>query len=259
MEIPFEYRDGRVWVPIRINGEDLRAIFDTGADGTAVDSELAQRLGLRAEDGRKGSTVAGEVHLQKAGPVKIETGGYRFPLEEVMVLPLEAQMPGLQAILGFDVLRHACFTIDYAGQRLRLHALPAGERLRFVLEDDIRPTVWLETLGGRFLAHVDTGSAQGVSLPLAWVQANAPTLLHAETRREILGGALSARRFILDRIHLGSSGVERVPGEAVAAEGGSFADQNRLWANVGNAVLERFCLGVDGRERVAILGQRERP
>lgn len=252
MDVPFELRAGRVWTLVHIQGEAAWAIFDTGADGTALDTKLAERLGLRAKGEERGSTVAGEVDLAKAGPAEIAFGPRKLPTADVMLLPLASQMPGLEAIVGFDVLREMPFTLDYGRRRIVLDALPPGPRLPFVLQDDIRPTTWLETLGSRFDAHLDTGSSRGVSLPVEWVKANAPEVLKGETHRDILGDVVSARPFTLDKVRLGDVDLAGVPGEAVSSEAGSFAAQQSRWANVGNEVLGRFRLGIDGRERTSI-------
>ncbi len=253
MDIPFELREGRVWTSVRINGVDTQAIFDTGADGTALDVDLAGQLGLRMQEGAKGSTVAGQVQLRKASRVVFEVAGRSVPTGDAVVLPLAAQLSGLRAILGFDLLRQIPFTVDYAGRCIRMGILPEGERLPFVIARDIRPTAWLETLGDRFGAHLDTGSAQGISLPLGWIRTHAPGLLGQETRREILGDAVSTNRFTLDQVRLGTAELGNVPAEAVSAEGGSFADQQNRWANVGNGLLRRFRLGVDGERRIVVL------
>ena len=242
---------------MHVQGEATWAIFDTGADGTALDTKLAERLGLRGKGQEKGSTVAGEVEMVKAGPAEIAIGARKLPAAEVMLLPLAAQMPGLQAIVGFDVLRDMPFTLDYGRRRIALDALPPGQGFPFVLDGDIRPTTRLETLGGWFEAHLDTGSSRGVSLPVEWVKANAPEVLKGETHREILGDVVSARPFTLDKVRLGGVELEGVPGEAVSAEGGSFAAQQTRWANVGNEVLRRFRLGIDGRERRSIFERVE--
>jgi len=253
MDVAFEYREGRIWIPVRIQGEAVWAIFDTGSDGTAIDTQLAARVGLPVKGEQKGSTVAGEVEMPKAGPAEIAIGARKLPAEEVMLLPLASQMPGLQAILGFDVLRDVPFIVDYGRRCIHLDTLPSGRGFPFVVDGDIRPTTWLETLGDRFEAHLDTGSSRGVSLPLEWVKANAPQTLHGETQREILGDVVSARQFILDKVRLGGVELNAVPGEAVSAEGGSFAAQQTRWANVGNEVLERFRLGIDGKGRKSVL------
>ena len=237
---------------MRIQGEAVWAIFDTGADGTGLDTKLAERLGLRGKGQERGSTVAGEVEMARAGPIEIAIGTRKLPAAEVMLVPLAAQMPDLEAILGFDVLRDMPFTLDYARRRIVLDALPPGQGFPFVLDGDIRPTTELETLGGRFEAHLDTGSSRGVSLPVEWVKANAPDILKGETHRDILGDVVSARPFTLGKVRLGGVELEEVSGEAVSAEGGSFADQQTRWANVGNEVLGRFRLGIDGRERRSI-------
>jgi len=252
VDVPFEYREGRVWTRVHIQGEAVWAIFDTGADGTALDSQVAEHIGLRGKGEERGSTVAGEIELVRAGPAEIAIGPRKLPAEDVMLVPLAAQMPGLQAIVGFDVLREMPFTLDYGKRRILLDVLPAGPSFPFVLDSDIRPTTRLETLGGRFEAHLDTGSSRGVSLPLDWVRANAPNVLRGETRREILGDAVSAMPFTLDKVSLGGVELEGVPGEGVSSEAGSFAAQQTRWANVGNEVLGRFRLGIDGRERRSI-------
>lgn len=253
MNVPFAFRDGRLWIPIRISGAVAEAIFDTGSDGTVIDAELAARLGLHAQEGPKGSTVAGEIQLQKAGSVEFEVAQHRLAAEEVVILPLASRMPGLQAILGFDVLREIPFTLDYGRRCIHLDALPSGQGFPFVVDGDIRPTTWLETLGGRFEAHLDTGSSRGISLPLEWVKAHAPGLLKGETQREILGDVITSRQFTVDKIRLGGIELDAIPGEAVSAEGGSFAAQQTRWANVGNEVLNRFRLGIDGKRRESIL------
>lgn len=253
MDVPFELRGGRIWITVRVGGRDLTALFDTGSDGTALDAGIADGLGLPLKEAPKGTTVAGEIQLQKTGPLGIDLGGRTLPADEVMVLPLAAQLPGVQAILGFDVLRHVPMTVDYAERRIRVGTLPEGDSLSFVLDEDMRPSTHVEALGGRFEAHLDTGSAQGVSLPLAWVQANAPEVLREETTRKILGAAVSSRRFVLGRFRIGKADLVDVPAEAVSAEGGSFADAAQPWANVGNQVLTQFRIGLDGVRRITVL------
>ena len=249
VDLAFDLREGRVWIPVRIQDESIWAILDTGSDGTAVDVELAERLGLPQREEKTGSSVAGQVDLIMTGPATIALGPRELTVPEVALLPLASQIPGLQAILGFDALRDLPFTLDYRTQRLQLDALPSGPGVRFVTEGEIRPTTWLVTLGERFEALLDTGSAQGVSLPLQWIETEAPELLKEETQREILGDPVRSRRLTLDAIRLGDVLLNEVQGEAVTAQGGSFAAQGARWANVGNAVLARLRVGIDGRRR----------
>lgn len=252
MDVDFDLREGRVWIDSRIQGESARAIFDTGSDGTAVDIQFATDLGLPPKGEVGGSTVAGEMGMVRSGPAKLAIGARELATDEVVLLPLASHVPGLQAILGFDVLREFPFTLDYGRRCIRLDSMPDGQGLPFVVEDDIRPTTWLAAHGARFKAHIDTGSSQGVSLPLEWVESNVPNILGEETRREILENMVTARQLRLDRMRLGDLELEEVQGEAVSAGGGSFAAQGALWANIGNAVLKRCRVGIDGRSRVSV-------
>lgn len=252
MDLPFELREGRVWISTRIQGRPAWAIFDTGADGTAVDASFAAEAGLVGSGGQKGTTVAAEVQMVKAGPAEFALGTSTFAAEDVMLIPLAKQMPGLQAILGFDVLRRFPFTLDYRMGLIRVGSLPSGPAFPFIAEHDIRPTTTVETRSTRFESTIDTGSSKGLSLPVSWVSANAPELLGSEMTREILGSRLSARPFVIDGVRLGGIDLNRIPGEAVSSEGGSFAAQHGRWANIGNEVLRRFRLGIDGVRRVSV-------
>ncbi len=66
--LPFEYEGRRVWVRARVGSRDAFGILDTGADRTAIDSELAPRVGLVARGREAGTVEEDEVQMEAAGP-----------------------------------------------------------------------------------------------------------------------------------------------------------------------------------------------
>jgi hypothetical protein len=159
----------------------------------------------------------------------------------------------LQFILGFDALGNSPFVIVPESRRIVFGWPKAHRGLPFVVDSDIRPTARLEVLGSISHGSIDTGSAQGISLPRRWVETNAARLgMSSEVAesREILGGNVKSLRFTLEEMILGDSKLRMVPAAAVESEEGSFAEQSAFWGNVGNQVLRRFqSIAIDGQGR----------
>ena len=227
-------------------------IFDTGSDGTAIDSEFARSVGITELEGKRATTVAGEVEVHKIEALDFEIGRKKLRASEANTLPLSSQLDGLQFILGFDAMLDAPFVLRPREHRISFEAPGVPDGSPFVLQGDIRPTVGFKVLNETSHAFIDTGSAQGITLPKTWVEANAGGLnaLDEEETRRILGGEANVSKFIIAHLILGECGLEDVPAEAAESEEGSFAEQSSLWGNVGNQVLGRFeSVAIDGRSR----------
>lgn len=248
----FESREHRLWLPVGIGGDIFSGLLDTGSDGTVVDASVAARIGLEIADRVAGSTVADTFQVERGGPVAFQLGENELRAEAVGVLPIATQLQGLDVILGFDVLRCLAFTIDYRRGTISWGEMPPGPQVPFVAADDIRPTVPMKVLGHAVTGTVDTGSARGISLPAAWLNRHGGLDPGSGEKRSVLGATVTAGSFQLDTATVAGHDLEGVPGEAVNAEAGSFADQDTPWANLGNLVLERFQIGVDGAGRVTV-------
>jgi predicted aspartyl protease len=256
VSIPFEYPRSRVWVRARVMQREAFGILDTGADGTAIDSVFASKVGLETKGMEKGTVEADELELTKAGPASFDLGPAKLEAEGVYVVPLASRVPGL-VIIGFDTMRKVPFTLDYSSKTLELGPRK-GREVPFALEKDLRPSVPAEILGERFSGVLDTGSGTGISLPLQWVEKNASRLkvdLGPRSERTLLGeGKLRSRGFVLGRLILAEIALEDVKAEGVESEKGSASDQETNWASVGNLVLGKLgWVGFDGRRRRMVL------
>jgi predicted aspartyl protease len=246
-------------VEAKISGRSAHGIFDTGSDGTVLDTALSHDLGFSPEGNKSATSVSGKLEVGSIGNVEFGLGGTRLPSTETNVVPLSAQLEGLEFILGFDALSASPFTLWTEQRKIVFGTFASAKESEFCLADDIRPTAEMKISGERAHATLDTGSAQGVSLPRSWVEKNSRRLGWDDRTwqsRRILGNEFQSSKFTIREMTLCDVVLEDVPAEAVESQDGSFADQERLWGNVGNQVLFRFeSLSIDGRKRVLALGR----
>ena len=252
MDLPFELRGGRIWVEATLRGVRKSGIFDTGADGTAIDQELSEGLGLKRGHTQAATTVSADIGVVKTDPVEFGLGRTSLTADEANILPLSTHIQGLDFILGFDALKKVPFTIDYSKGFLRFGSVPEGVRMPFALDKDIRPTTELKVAGASITAMLDTGAAGGISFRVSWVKKNLAKLrLEEPQKRVILGSEYESRKFILEEVLLGGATLTKVEAEAVAAEEGAFGDQDESLVEVGNTVLKLFeQVGIDGERRM---------
>jgi hypothetical protein len=135
--LPFEMRDGRIWVRISSPGSarPLRFLLDTACARTTIDTATAMRLGL-SRHGRDRVCVVGGTVLSQQATVVASLGGMRLPSN---VLVTDLTMESLQAnrhvdgIVGVDFIKGHRIGLDFRTRTLAFaDAKPdagAGERV----------------------------------------------------------------------------------------------------------------------------------
>ena len=209
-------RDRLPTVAATLNGVEIRALIDSGAQYSALDAELAQRL--EAASAWAPPMVAygagGNPQMGRAARIDVGVGTMRLPGLKTTVLDLGpiADAEGLNTplILGHDVLAQMIVEIDVPGRRVRLSPpgapppsdaslVPTRARSRALMA-----TVVVE--GSPVEVVVDTG-ASGV-LTLGEDQAERIGLLDGralETGRSVvLGGVIEARLATARTLTLGA-------------------------------------------------------
>ena len=113
-------------VPIRVNGEELKVVLDTGGPGTGVLSGAAVRaLGLDVETlpafGRIG-LVVGETDARLLEVPEFALAGFPLGLVALRVAPkgIFNMGAGNDSLIGYDVLAPFVIRIDYPRRRLWL-------------------------------------------------------------------------------------------------------------------------------------------
>jgi len=97
--------DGHFHWPGKVNGIAVDFLVDTGATGTAIPRDLAERAGLTVEGTLQSATAGGVVRGTLARADVVLQGGVRAERLRVAVLPQLAS-----PLLGMDVLSKLRFT-----------------------------------------------------------------------------------------------------------------------------------------------------
>jgi hypothetical protein len=106
-------------IEVQINGQTCRLILDTGAQRTLLSRRFAKRLGSKklAEitlNNYDGKNVPGSLRIVDS----LILGG--LTITNLPVVEAGLSFPGIDGLLGWDVLRQFAITVDYANQRFCL-------------------------------------------------------------------------------------------------------------------------------------------
>ncbi len=200
------YDEPRASVPtvrVRVAGQDVRALVDSGAQFSVIDRGLFEAMGLtRAFDlPLVAYGVGGEAQMGRGTTLEVTAGTMRIEALRTAILSLGplAMREGLSAplILGQDVLGEAILEIDTEARRMRFHA-----REGHVLPPDVAPisvtlsrgalSTEVTVEGATIDAVVDTGAS--ALLALAREAADGAGLLDGRPARQgasiVLGGSI---------------------------------------------------------------------
>jgi predicted aspartyl protease len=120
--------EGRLTLAAHVNGKGPFELFvDTGAGRTVVSPRVAEEAGLPMvrHEMRKG--VGGETRVDLTGAASIVVDGQLVELESLGISDVPERLCGeVAGVVGFDVLRHFCLSVDYATGRAALHTDSLG-------------------------------------------------------------------------------------------------------------------------------------
>src|SRR5712671_300973 len=175
-EIPFEFREGLLWVQVSVpqSAQPLNFLLDTGAGASVINLGTAQRLGLKPGSEVMirgvGTTLTG--HRLKgisatAGQVWLPTDYLEVDLTR---LSSSCERP-VDGLLGADFFRGRAVQIDFQAQKVRIlkpEKLPAsGETLPFQMRPcGMRVPITVNGHKSQWV-RLDTGCASA----LQWVTA----------------------------------------------------------------------------------------
>ena len=131
--VPFDTEGGLMFVDVEVAGdademERLRFLIDSGASGTVIEHQVADRLGLvmGAEHGRSPGSQRAEVTFRPIPRVEFRIGGHRFTSTSVIAAPIENVVRllmgrAVHGILGHDFLVAHTLEVDHERHTLVLH------------------------------------------------------------------------------------------------------------------------------------------
>lgn len=122
-EVPFELFRGYVIVAHGSVGnlKNLAFLIDTGAVPTVLDERIAHKLQLRSE-GEQIDVFTKKLRTKRAIAADLRLGPLHAAELQVVILDLSFEQSAVgtrvDAIIGFDLLSQAPFTIDYESRKI---------------------------------------------------------------------------------------------------------------------------------------------
>ena len=126
-DIPFDFIENNIYLPVNIGGKEKLWVLDCGASVTVMDSAYASELGLIFEGPIKARAAVGVVDLYFATIPSYSLDGIVFEKQTVMTMNLRdlfQKVLGLEiaGILGYDFLSRFVTKIDYANEKLSFYS-----------------------------------------------------------------------------------------------------------------------------------------
>jgi predicted aspartyl protease len=252
--IPFNYRDGEIWVKIAVAGksEPLNFLVDSGAGASVLDLAVARRLGVKLGEpmtvqGADGRAVAYHVNgfCARAANVPIASSFLATDLSG----PSRCCHQRIDGLLGVDFFLDHIVQIDYATETIRLlqrdevnssgsEVLPL-KRLNdaFCVRASIAGTA-------PELLRVDTGCCSA----LEWVVTGDTAKKHGSTTIGLNSGSM--QDFHTD-VQLGTTRITTVKTGIHTSQ--MFSGESGL---IGNGLLSRFTITIDAAKRRCLFSSR---
>lgn len=233
-------------------GRPLTVLIDTGTDPSAIDLQLARRLGLRLGEFALGSDAASDaIPFTETMLPWLRLGDLEVRNLYALAVDLRAAPFPVDLVLGYNVLARLVLQVDYLRQRIKFShadlgqpAAPAGGALLPLTFFEHFPALADVTLDGRLhlpLVTIDTGSNGGLTLgPDLALRAglNAADGAVAQVHGNGFGSDTAVLRKQARLLRLGPFALYDVDLDTPGAGPGELQRAGR--ANLGNALLARF-------------------
>ncbi len=250
----FEPRpDGRVVLPVTVDGHQTTALLDNGTSLSVIDRAYAGLIGLEPHGVFPNNGVSGRQTSGHVDAIRIEVGGVALNGLTMASLDLAGTAPPSRPIiLGDELFDRAVVDIDFAGHRIAFHdparfARPRGAievpltrdgdlRLVPVSVEGLPPALFEFDLGAGGAIVLAPGYARETNLP-----GGRPTTLGSIVG---VGGLEVETRAVLRRVTFAGVGFAEVDAHFPQTwPGGTFS--NRVSGVLGATILSRFHLIVD--------------
>lgn len=251
-EIPFQYREGLLWVEVKTaqSPKPLNFLLDTGAGMSVISLSTAQHLGLKL--GREitvhgvGKETVGYVEkrvLAKAGAISLPT---EYLAVDLGMFSRSFEHP-VDGLIGADFFRDRTVQIDFDAQKIRLlkaETTKADNALKLELHPcEMRVPITVNGQSNQWV-RLDTGCATS----LHWVTTSVATSGCA--RRVAIGLAELSIPQTQSTVLVGNSEFKSVPTDLHRTA--IFPGEAGL---LGNGILSRYSsITIDSHQSRLILG-----
>jgi hypothetical protein len=252
-EIPFQYRDGFLWLKVHVAGqrEALNFLLDSGASSSVLSIQAARRLNLKLGSRQSVHGVHSRTLAYWISGFKAEAAGITLP-ESLLAIDLSGvsktvHQP-IDGLLGADFFRDRIVQIDFVARKVRVldHAQPDGRSAVLPIKwcnDAICVPVGVAGNSPQW-ERLDTGCESA----LEWAPGKAMAYRDPGTRDVSIGLSNVSIRYIHADVQLGSHKLNGV--EIGVHPQQIFSGERGL---LGNGVLSQFRVTIDTPGRRVIL------
>lgn len=191
----------------------FRFAFDTGAESTTIDAQLAQKLNLVPQY-RVELVTATASSLAPALRAPLRAEGIVMPDTEALLIPLAGQ----DGIFGQSALRHHDYQIDNELKRVRFHAAPSAKAIAIPLTYAGTRIALPVRIGGRVWDLILDSGANAIVLP----EANPLFRPNGEAQLQTHNGATTVPYGRITRLSVGGLTMQDAPAAVVKVEAGLF-------------------------------------
>jgi hypothetical protein len=255
-EIPFQFIENHIFVPVTVGCRERLWVLDTGASMSVIDSGFAGELGLELSGSMAGEGAGNAVQVSFATLPPFTLSGVEFDEQNVAAIDIAGLFRKtsdieIAGILGYDFLSRFVSRVDFAAEVLTLYdpGTFTYEGDGVVLDAPLMGNIFTVPVtvdgkyGGRWT--LDLG-ASSVSFGYPFALQNG--LLSRRGVRGVgfgAGGRLERRISRFESIEMAGFRVQRpVISLPVGEVKGAFGSAD-VTGNLGNDFLRRFVLTLD--------------
>lgn len=120
-KIPFETEHGSIILKVKINGsrQPLRLLFDTGADGIALKSSLADSIGIKHSAEQNASVVGGQMKIKISEGNVLHFGDFEWKDQRIALF--EEMGKGTDGIIGNGLAKRYITKVDFDLKEISLY------------------------------------------------------------------------------------------------------------------------------------------
>lgn len=265
LDIPFEFIENHIYLPVTIGGKKRLWVLDSGAGMTVIDNTYAQELGLELEGQIKGQGAGNLVDVSFAMLPAFSVSGLEFDEQRAAAIDVAGLFDrwlgmDVVGILGYDFLSRLVTKVDYAHETLSFYHPDSftykGDGA--ILESPISKSNFFELPvtvdgrhGGKWMLDLGAG---GMSFHYPYAKQNGILELPGvDGLGHGAGGSMLKRSLQFNTIEFaGHTLKDPIVGTTLEKGKGGFGHTD-LTGNIGNTLLRHFVLYLDyQREQVIV-------
>jgi predicted aspartyl protease len=259
-EVPFElFRDSRIFLKGRINGNETAMILDSGAGVTTIDRDFAKTIGLKKGIPLTAQGVGGRAQGELVQDVTIDVGNLKLSGVSVAVLdlaPIEKAIGRpMPVILGHELFMNSIVGLDFDNKLLTLspagnfRAPPGTTEVKLKREGTLHFLPIAVDGHAPIEAALDLGNGGALSLSKEYHESvpDIGKLRYAVGLSGGVGGLHETKRVSIPRVDIGGFTFNDVPADLGSVGEGPYHGR----ANAGIQLFKPFTLTLDlGHDRL---------